>query len=156
MRYLSLFLHGVYGLHGLPRVPVSDPDPKFVSGFSRMLCRRLWMRLDMSSSRHPDTDGCQQQVSAAFALFLLLRWSEMDKPIAISGIRVQRYTCAWNLAHSLHANLGFSLEEPCSKTVTWDSYSCTYGVTAAQGWDASSLKTVDSPALRSRRQSDCR
>jgi hypothetical protein len=27
------FLHGVYRLHGLPRVLVSDRDPKFVSGF---------------------------------------------------------------------------------------------------------------------------
>jgi hypothetical protein len=29
----TLFLHGVYRLHGLPRVLVSDRDPKFVSGF---------------------------------------------------------------------------------------------------------------------------
>jgi hypothetical protein len=28
-----LFLHGVIRLHGLPRVVVSDHDPKFVSGF---------------------------------------------------------------------------------------------------------------------------
>jgi hypothetical protein len=27
----SLFLHGVYGLHGLPRVMVSDRDPKSIS-----------------------------------------------------------------------------------------------------------------------------
>jgi hypothetical protein len=29
----TLFLHGVYRLHGLPRVLVSDRDPKFVNGF---------------------------------------------------------------------------------------------------------------------------
>jgi hypothetical protein len=29
----TLFLYGVYRLHGLPRVLVSDRDRKFVSGF---------------------------------------------------------------------------------------------------------------------------
>jgi hypothetical protein len=37
----NLFLHGVYRLHGLPRVLVNDRDPKFVSGFSETLWRRL-------------------------------------------------------------------------------------------------------------------
>jgi hypothetical protein len=29
----TLFLQGVYQLHGLPRVLISDRDPKLVSGF---------------------------------------------------------------------------------------------------------------------------
>jgi hypothetical protein len=29
----NLFLHGVYILHGIPRVMVNDRDPKFASGF---------------------------------------------------------------------------------------------------------------------------
>jgi hypothetical protein len=49
----TLFLHGVYRLHGLPRVLASDRDPKFVSGFSHTLSRRLGTRLNMSFSRHP-------------------------------------------------------------------------------------------------------
>jgi hypothetical protein len=48
----TLFLHGVYRLHGLPRVLISDRDPKFVSGFWLTLWRRLGTRLNMSSSRH--------------------------------------------------------------------------------------------------------
>jgi hypothetical protein len=32
----TLFLRGVYRLHGLPRVLVSDRNPKFVSGFGRL------------------------------------------------------------------------------------------------------------------------
>jgi hypothetical protein len=53
----ALFLHGVRRLHRLPRVLVSDRDPKFVSGFWQTLWRRPGTRLNMSSSRHPETDG---------------------------------------------------------------------------------------------------
>jgi hypothetical protein len=48
----SLFLHGVYILHGLPRVLINDRNPKFVSGLWQTLWRRLGTRLNMSLSRH--------------------------------------------------------------------------------------------------------
>jgi hypothetical protein len=48
----TLFLQGVYRLHGLPRVLVSDRDPKLVSGFMQTLWRRIGLRLNMSSRRH--------------------------------------------------------------------------------------------------------
>jgi hypothetical protein len=53
----TLFLQGIYRLHGLPRVLISDRDPKFVKGFWQTLWRRLATRLNMSSNRHPKTDG---------------------------------------------------------------------------------------------------
>jgi hypothetical protein len=37
-----------YRLHGLPRVLISDRDPKFVSAFRQTLWRRLGTRLNMS------------------------------------------------------------------------------------------------------------
>jgi hypothetical protein len=49
----TLFLQGVYRLHGLPCVLVIDRDPKFVSGLWQKIWRRLGTRLYMSSSRHP-------------------------------------------------------------------------------------------------------
>jgi hypothetical protein len=63
---LTLFLQGVYRLHGLPRVLVCDRDPKFVSGFWQTLWRRLGTRLNMSSSRHPQTDGLTKRVNNTF------------------------------------------------------------------------------------------
>jgi hypothetical protein len=51
----TLLIHGVYRLHGLPRVLVSDPNPKFVTGFWQTLWRRLRTRLNMSSRRYPET-----------------------------------------------------------------------------------------------------
>jgi hypothetical protein len=62
----TLFLHGVYRLHGLPRVLVCDRDPKFVSGFWQTLWRCLGTRLNMSSSRHPEKDGLIERVNNTF------------------------------------------------------------------------------------------
>jgi hypothetical protein len=54
----TLLIHGVYTLHELPRVMISDIDPKFVNGLLwRTLCRRLGTQLSMSSSQHHETDG---------------------------------------------------------------------------------------------------
>jgi transposase InsO family protein len=66
----TLFLQGVYRLHGLPRVLVSDRDPKFVSGFWQTLWRRLGTRLNMSSSRHPEIDGLTERVNRTFQQLL--------------------------------------------------------------------------------------
>jgi hypothetical protein len=61
-----VFLQGVYRLHGLPRVLVSDRDPKFVSGFWQTRWRRLGTRLNKSSSRHPKTNGLTERVKSIF------------------------------------------------------------------------------------------
>jgi transposase InsO family protein len=66
----TLFLHGVYRLHGLPRVLVSDRDPKFVNDFWQSLWRRLGPRMDMSSSQHPETYGLTERVNNTFQQLL--------------------------------------------------------------------------------------
>jgi hypothetical protein len=76
-----LFLQGVYRLHGLPCVLVSDRDPKVVSGFWQTLWRRLGTRLNMSSSRHPETYGLTERVNGrASSLLLLLRTVLIGQP----------------------------------------------------------------------------
>jgi transposase InsO family protein len=62
----TLFLQGIYRLHGLPRVLVSDRDPKFASGFWHTLWRRLGTRMNMSSGRHPETNGLTERVNNTF------------------------------------------------------------------------------------------
>jgi hypothetical protein len=66
----TLSLQGVYRLHGLPRVLISDRDPKFASGFLQTLWRRFRTRLNMSSSRHPETDGLTERVNNTFKQLL--------------------------------------------------------------------------------------
>jgi hypothetical protein len=51
-----LFQH-IYKWIGVPISLVSDRDPKFVSKFWRQMCAALGIRLLMSSSAHPQTDG---------------------------------------------------------------------------------------------------
>ena len=53
----ALFLEHVYRRFGLPDAIVSDRDPKFTSAFWRALHARLGIRLKMSTSAHPQTDG---------------------------------------------------------------------------------------------------
>jgi putative transposase len=61
-----MFLHGVYRLHGLPRVLISNRDPEFVSDFWQTLWRHLGARLNMSSCRHPETYGLTDRVNSTF------------------------------------------------------------------------------------------
>jgi hypothetical protein len=63
---VTLFLQGVYRLHGLPRMLVNDRDPKFVNGFWQTHWRRLETRLNMSSSRQPETNGLTERVNNTF------------------------------------------------------------------------------------------
>jgi hypothetical protein len=66
----TLLLRGVYRLHGLPRVLISDRDPKFVSSLWQTLWRRLGTRLNMSSSRHPKRDGLTDREKCTFQQLL--------------------------------------------------------------------------------------
>jgi hypothetical protein len=49
----SVFLNGVYKLHRLPAVIISDRDPMFTSHFWKALFKLSGTELKMSSSYHP-------------------------------------------------------------------------------------------------------
>lgn len=58
-----LFIAHVFQYHGLPRVLISDRDPRFTSGFWRAFCRQLGMQPRYSTSFHPQTDGQTERMN---------------------------------------------------------------------------------------------
>ena len=53
----GLFINPCYRLHGVPRVIVSDRDPKFVGKVWQIFMGKLNTKLNMSIARHPRIDG---------------------------------------------------------------------------------------------------
>jgi hypothetical protein len=112
----TLFLHGVYRLHGLPRVLISDRDPKFVSGFWQTLLRRLETRLNMSSCRHPEIDGLTKRVNITFQQLLrcFCCYDGSDLTTLLPQVEfAYNASRALGIEHTpFKANFGFSHEEP--------------------------------------------
>jgi hypothetical protein len=112
----TLFLQGVYRLHGLPRVMISDRDPKFVSGFWHTFWRRLGTRLNMSSNRHLETDGLTERVNNTFQQLLRCfcchdgsDWTTLLPQVEFA----YNASRALGIEHTpFEANFGFSPEEP--------------------------------------------
>ena len=53
----SSFIHTVVRPHGVPETIVSDRDPRFTAHFYRELTRLMGTKLNMSTARHPQSDG---------------------------------------------------------------------------------------------------
>lgn len=78
----DLFVRHIWKLHGLPDSIISDRDKLFVSEFWQAICSRLNISADLSSSRHPETDG-QTEIANAFMeqylrMFINLAQSDWD------------------------------------------------------------------------------
>ena len=58
-----IYICKVVRLHRLPSLIISDQDPKFTSKWWRELHRLLGMKLLMSTSFHPQTDGATERAN---------------------------------------------------------------------------------------------
>ncbi|MCO5555931.1 hypothetical protein L7F22_009475 [Adiantum nelumboides] len=65
-----LFVAKIFRLHGMPETIVSDRDPRFTSLFWKAIWENIGMRLQFSSSFHPQTDG-QSEIANSVVLDLL-------------------------------------------------------------------------------------
>ena len=59
----SLFFRHIVRFHGIPKVIVSDRDSKFVSHFWQALSKFLNIKLKMSSTDHPQSDGQSERTN---------------------------------------------------------------------------------------------
>ena len=66
----DLFIDNCYKLHGVPKVIVSDTDPRFVGKFWQSLMRKWNTKLTMSTARHPRSDGLTERVNETMQIFL--------------------------------------------------------------------------------------
>ena len=56
----------VFWLHGLFRELVSDRDPRFTAEFCQSVFRTFEIRLKISTSDHPETDGQTEHANRVF------------------------------------------------------------------------------------------
>src|SRR6202022_3745377 len=64
------FLKGWLRHHGLPRVIVSDQDPKFTSAFSMHFSKEVGRKLWFSTALHSQMDGKTQRVNGVLKQYL--------------------------------------------------------------------------------------
>ena len=58
-----IFLKQIFRLHGVPKVIISDRDPKFTGNFWKFLFKGLNTTLNFNTSFHPQTEGHTERVN---------------------------------------------------------------------------------------------
>ena len=53
----GIFIKQIFHLHGIPKVIISNRDPKFMGNFWKSLFKRLNTILNLSTYFHPQIDG---------------------------------------------------------------------------------------------------
>jgi hypothetical protein len=66
----DLFIDHCYRLHGVPKVIVSDKDPKFIGKFWQTFMGKLNTKSNMSIARHLRTDGLTERVNQTMQTLL--------------------------------------------------------------------------------------
>ena len=74
----NIFLKQIFWLHGIPKVIISDRDPKFTGNFWKSLFKGLNTTLNFITLFHPQTDGKTERVNQV--LEDLLRMYVKDQP----------------------------------------------------------------------------
>ncbi len=94
------FYHEIFRLHGIPDSIVSDRDPKFRSRFWSELMKLCGVKLKLSTSNHPQTDGSSEIMNRLVENFLRcycnLKQDDWDKFITAAEFS---YNSAKNIKH---------------------------------------------------------
>ena len=74
----DISLKKIFRLHGIPKVIISDRDPKFIGNFWKSILKGLNTTLNFSALFHPQTDGKTERVNQV--LEYLLRMYVKEQP----------------------------------------------------------------------------
>ncbi len=66
----DLFIDNYYKLHDVPKVIVSNKDPRYLDKFWQSFMNKLNTKLNTSTARHPQTDGLTEQVNETMPILL--------------------------------------------------------------------------------------
>jgi hypothetical protein len=118
---VDLFIDNCYKLHGVPKGIVSDMDPRFVGKCWQSFTRKLNTKLNMSTARHPQTDGLTHFCFVNETMQIVLRCYTTESRIDwVSHLPVVEfnYNCSINEAskHSpFEVTYGFQLATPANR-----------------------------------------
>ena len=59
----DIFMKEIFRLHGIPKVIISDRDPKFTGNLWKLLFKGLGTKLNLNTAYHPQTDGQTKRVN---------------------------------------------------------------------------------------------
>ena len=78
-RFAEAFIAGYNRNRGLPLSLVSDRDTRFISKFLQALCALLGIKLQMSTTYHPQSDGQAEKANATLEMFLKTYISQLPR-----------------------------------------------------------------------------
>jgi Integrase core domain len=73
------FLENIYKLQGLPIKLITDRDPIFTSTFWRELFSKLEIKINMSTTYHPQTDGQSERLNQCLEQYLRCMMGQQSK-----------------------------------------------------------------------------
>ncbi|MCO5597615.1 hypothetical protein L7F22_051695 [Adiantum nelumboides] len=107
-----LFVTHIFRLHGMPETIVSDRDPRFTSLFWKAIWENIGMRLQFSSSFHPQTDR-QSEIANSVVLDLLKSYISDQKTQWERYLPLVEF--AYNTIHSSTGKAPFEIVEGAMK-----------------------------------------
>ena len=87
VQFCELFINNIVRLHGLPSCIISDRDVRFTSSFWNAVCKQLQIKLSMSTSYHPMSDGqterANRTLEEALRSYINYKQTDWDQHLAL-------------------------------------------------------------------------
>jgi hypothetical protein len=146
----ELFLRNVWKLHGLPGNIVSDRGPQFIMEFTQELYRLLSIKMSLSTTYHPQSDGqtecLNQELEQYIRLFTNERQDDWDELLPLAEFSYNNHVhlvtqhTPFVLDTGHHPRMGFepnaepSPKETANEFIDWMKSTLNKARAALQKW----------------------